>query len=403
MSDTTALGHLPGTRQQAPAAAESGEPMTTKVVSGSDGLNAHVWEWRDLAAAARGKTVFQTPEFTGIWQTAFVGADTNRFHSVLVYDGDTLVALIPIVLRRIGPLRIARLAGFPIGQYDDILIRPAGDPGKVLEALVQAIRTNTGADILTFDNVRSDSALGAACRDVAIRIGRSEKAPFAEFGNGDPVAFTDGLKKRVRKHLVKCRRDLESLGRTEFAVARSADAARNWMEEALRLKRQWLCDTGRISRAFMNSKSDGCLVAAAGDLCTVPGPVRTIVSRLSVDGQTAAIEFGFVHRNIYHAYLGAFAPQFARHSPGNLLTENLLGALAEFGVSHYDMLAPDSRYKREWSTGAAVVDNYAIGMSWPGAIYLRLVGQAIAPAARWGFYRLPVGLRGLLACRLNGA
>ena len=94
-----------------------------------------------------------------------------------------------------------------------------------------------------------------------------------------------------------------------------------------------------------------------------------VVSRLTLDGRTAAIEMGFRHRDTYHLYLGAFAPEFAQLGPGNVLTERMLGWCAENGIMRYDMLAPRSRNKAEWQSGEVGVVDFALPMTWRGRLY----------------------------------
>jgi len=397
VADTSAPHILPGIRRPEEDASPAGYPVTAKIVSGIDALHAHLWEWRDLAAAARGVTVFQTPEFIELWIATFLADNPAQLKTALIYDKGNLAALVPLVVGRKGPLRTARLAGFPIAQYDDLLIRPTCNPQAVLSALGKAVAADIGAQVLLLNNVRQDSILSDILKTGAIAIGKPGLAPVANFTDGNIGAFTASLKKKVRKQLAKHRRDMEAIGPLTFSVAETPEQAASWMDDALKLKRLWLHTTGRVSRAFMDQRTDNCLIAMAKGLSGAPGPMRCVMSRLTVAGQSAAYEFGFIHRKTYHAYLGAFAPEFSRHSPGNLLTESLISRLAEGGIGRYDMLAPESRYKREWASSSVAVRNYALALSATGRIYLGIMHQTVIPAGRWLFYRMPKPLRAGLA------
>jgi CelD/BcsL family acetyltransferase involved in cellulose biosynthesis len=122
-----------------------------------------------------------------------------------------------------------------------------------------------------------------------------------------------------------------------------------------------------------------------------------LVSRLSLDGRTAAIEMGFCHRDSYHLYLGCYAPQFAKSGPGNILTERVLEWCAENGIERYDMLAPRSRNKSEWQSGDVAVLDFAIPLTAAGRFYKEAVLVRFSPALRNLFYALPAPLRTAIA------
>ncbi len=128
-----------------------------------------------------------------------------------------------------------------------------------------------------------------------------------------------------------------------------------------------------------------------------------MVSRLAVNGKTAALEAGFVCHDTYHFYLGAFAPEFAKFGPGNVLTELIIHACADGGIRRYDMLAPDSRAKREWATGSVSVADMALPLTPIGRLDAAIVHQRLRPTARHMFYMLPERVRAVIADRVLAA
>ena len=98
-------------------------------------------------------------------------------------------------------------------------------------------------------------------------------------------------------------------------------------------------------------------------------------------GSTAAIEAGFAHRDTFHLYLRAFAPEFSNLGPGNVLTEHMIGWCVDNGMKRYDMLAPRSRNKAEWQSGEVGVVDFALPMTWLGRLYAATVPTHIAPDA----------------------
>jgi CelD/BcsL family acetyltransferase involved in cellulose biosynthesis len=399
MTIATTTG-LPVTAQDEEAA----PALSATVASGIAGIEAHTAQWRRLAQAARGFTVFQTVDFVTGWSRAFL-ADDSQLKVVLVQKGSVPVALLAVVVHRRGLVTTARIAGAPVNQYDDVLIDPAADPVRVMNVAWQALRRSCGIDLMLLTRVRADSALAEAVRQWA-KLGATDEAPFAALGDGGADGFMETVKKRLRWQLSKRRRQLGEIGACDFTHAQTPDEAATWMKEALEMKRDWLARTGRLSRAFVDPRTNEFLVDAArsvgaggAELPPPAGGSRILMSRLTVGGKTAAIEAGFVGRASYHLFLGAFADEFSRFGPGNVLSEAVVRSCADNGIRHYDMLAPDSRSKRDWATGSVTVTDFALPLSALGWLSVFAVHRTLLPALRGLFYRLPLPLRSLIAGR----
>jgi len=122
-----------------------------------------------------------------------------------------------------------------------------------------------------------------------------------------------------------------------------------------------------------------------------------VVAKLTLNGKTAAIEAGFAHRDTFHLYLRAFAPDVSNLGPGNVLTEHMIGWCVEHGFKRYDMLAPRSRNKAEWQSGEVGVADLVLPMTWLGRLYAATVPTHIGPKLRDAFYALPLKLRSAVA------
>ena len=122
--------------------------------------------------------------------------------------------------------------------------------------------------------------------------------------------------------------------------------------------------------------------------------------RLLVDGQPAAIRFGFQYRGRYFAYLSAYDPAFAQYAPGKLLMDFCLRSMRERGVTRVDMLPPAGEHKEAWCDTAVSVADYAIPLTAKGRLYSLLVQEKLRPALDWTWHHLPSPLRALVARHL---
>jgi CelD/BcsL family acetyltransferase involved in cellulose biosynthesis len=368
--------------------------LEAEVIEGASAYETLRADWHRIADTQSGALLFQTPELLSAWARHF---PTRRLATVVVRDGSRPVMIWPLAIERQATFKIARGAGAPIGQYEDILLDRDADGAAALRSALDALGEAIRPDLVLLERVRADSALRAVLQDIS-PICWVEAAPFADLSGGLDRALS-AVKPAVSKKQRKRMRRFYREGRARFALADHPDEAEAWIADALALKREWLRSTGRISRAFIKAASGNCLGELARTLWNASTGPRMVVARLTLDGRTAAYEAGFHYRDSFHLYLRAFAPDLAVLGPGNVLTEHMLGWCAENGISRYDMLAPRSRNKREWQSGEVAVLDFALPLTLAGRLYRRTAIRTLAPVLRDAFYALPAPLRSALASR----
>lgn len=375
----------------------AGALLSADVLTGAGAHNALQAEWQYLAGRQRGPVFFQSPALLAIWSRYFGKDGKDPLVTVVVrQDGDPIM-IWPMQISRRGPVRIAQGAGAPIGQYDELLFDPACDPRQALNTALDALGRTLRPDVLMLERVRHDGALFSALGDAA-PLGPAEGAPFSDLSGG-MQDFMASLKTRVTRQQNKRVRRFEQEGQVGFAVAQNPEDAQAWLAEAMALKREWLRSTGRLSRAFLKPETSECLADLARSLTGAEAEPRMVVSRLSVDGRTAAIEMGFCHRGAYHLYLGAFEPDFGKLGPGNVLTEKVLEWCVENGISRYDMMTPRYRNKSEWQSDEVLASDFALPLTLAGRLYVNVVLNRVEPALRRAFYALPDSVRSGIAGR----
>jgi CelD/BcsL family acetyltransferase involved in cellulose biosynthesis len=369
--------------------------LSAEVHHGAAAYRVLAADWDRLTGLQRAPIVFQTTALLEIWAQHFAAGRDAQLATVVVRDTDGHAVLIwPAFVERKALIRVARVAGAPFVQYDDVLLDPACEAVEAVKTATAALQAAARPDVICLERVRADSALRAAI--VETPLVSSEAAPFSDLSEG-VAKHISRLKSRVVRQQRKRVRRFAQEGEVAFAVAETWDQAGAWLAEAMHLKRDWLRKTGRLSRAFVKTATMDHLADCARLLARPGMEPRMVVSRLTLDGRTAAIEVGFAHRGVYHLYLGAFAAEAARFGPGNILTENILGWCEANGIVRYDMLAPRSRNKSEWQSGEVAVLDFALPTTLRGRAYVALVLRRLVPALRRSFYKLPAGFRSMLA------
>jgi hypothetical protein len=70
--------------------------------------------------------------------------------------------------------------------------------------------------------------------------------------------------------------------------------------------------------------------------------------RLDLDGEPAAVLYGFRHRRVFYYYLGGFEPAVARLSPGRLVIGHAIEEAIREGCVRFDFLRGEESYKERW-------------------------------------------------------
>jgi len=369
--------------------------LAAEVLFGAEAYEGLAADWRRLAQLQKGAVLFQTPDLLVAWARHFASGRTGLPATIVARHQDRTVLIWPLFIERRGLFRVASGAGVPIGQYDEILLDPDYDGEAALTAALDALADTVRPDLVSLERVRADSSLRAALTGVP-PLSWTEGAPYTDLSNGMEEVWAT-RKTRVARQQRKRLRAFCDAGEVGFRVALDPAEAESWLAEALALKRNWLRKTGRISRAFMKPETGNCLIELARALTGAGASPRMIVSRLSLDGRTAAIEAGFHHKGTYHLYLGAFHPEFAKLGPGNVMTQKMLEWCVANGIKRYDMLAPRSRNKREWQSNEVAIVDFALPATLRGRVYVALVLRRLAPALRDAFYALPPRARSFVA------
>lgn len=367
--------------------------LTHRVLADPAAMDQAADAWRALeAAAADGLTYFQGFDWCRAWISVFGGARCRPAVST-VWRGRRLVALLPL-MREGGGIRRLRILGAPHTQYANLLIDPALDAATrrgVHELLLAGLRTG-GHDLALLESVPEGSPLaGMLARDLPLG-GRTDAAAMLDlsaFGAAEDYAAR--LSKTQRRNRNRRRNLLAQSGEVSFAVLFPGDPAfAPALAECLRLKREWLRETGRISSGLGQAGVDGFLAALSGGR-----GAGACLSVLSAGGRVAAGELGFLHHGHYYAYLGAFDWDLRAASPGKVQMDMTVAWLIGEGATAYDLLGNAADYKEAWSNRALKLETHALPVNLAGRAYAGLWTARLRPGLKRLYGAMPYRLRRL--------
>lgn len=378
--DLTHFVALLGARAEAWAfarAAESRETLNTALIESPEDLALIGPEWESLEQSCPNPvTAFQSFAFQNAWAQGFHGKGAEmRF--VIVRDKGRLVLVWPLAIEKSVMGLKAGWSGAPIAQYGDVVMAPGAARAEWLEAASREIASWGDISYLDFSRVRADAAIADWLTRHATLKGEAQESPVTQLSRpGFDAAALVRNEKRLKR--------LKAKGEVSFELVEGA-AAQPFIAQAFAFKNEWAQRKGLYGGALADER-------VADVLSRVSAEGGVAVTRLAINGETAAIEIGFRQGGHHYAFMGAFAPDFAKMSPGHVLTELTIRRCAEDGLKQYDPLPPNDAHKKAWSNASLPVRDYGMVLTARGML-AHLFSARLRPFAKRVYESLPLPVR----------
>jgi CelD/BcsL family acetyltransferase involved in cellulose biosynthesis len=299
--------------------------------------------WEALYAAAPASP-YQAYAFNAAWMATLGRArGEEAFIVAATDDAGRPAALLPFVIRRCGPLRIARFACGSESNFNLPLLADAARDAKTAQALlIEAAKATTPAPDLFFlcnQPKRFDGSDNPLVADDAV------PSPSFAYGAALPAevaALEARFSKDSRKKLRKKETRLVQSGALLYEHAATGAAARDIIEALLRQKAARLAARGVASQIGDAAMRDFLL-----QLLDAAPQSGVEVHALRHSGEIVAAYVGLARGARFCAMLNSFTmdEEIARSSPGDLLLHALLRNLIARGFTHFDLGAGEARYK----------------------------------------------------------
>ncbi len=309
--------------------------------------------WTELLSQSDADGLFLT------WQWAFTWwkhlASGCQLHILLVWRGEQLIALAPLVLRhgavqQLPPVTALQFIGSGVAgsDYLDLIVRRGHEPDAVrllTERLIESGRA------LAFMRMRSGGPAAALVERMRERGWRAWQGPqeLCPFASLRGQTFETYLASLGSEHRYAFRRKLGRIERrfaARFELATTEDQRQQQLATLFALHDlRWHTrgDPGAFStpalRAFHEELSRVALAA---------GWLRLWV--LYLDDKPVAAVYGFLYRRTFYFYQSGFDPAFARESVGLVGLGVAVRGAIEDGVDELDLLHGTERYKAHWAS-----------------------------------------------------
>ncbi len=313
--------------------------------------------WNDLLEGTSSNHLFLTWEWLYPWAKHYL--DDDRLFILLVYEGDRLVGIAPLYIRKethFGLLRFRRVVFLGTGEacspYLDVIVSDR-KKGAVLTALISYLYREAGGewDILSLSELPAESSTLDYCYRMMGEAGKvieiTDQTCYPIIRLGKEVGdFLSGISGNERYNLRRKRDRLDEAGRVTFSHVSSPNDVEKEMAAFVALHQMRWEQNGK-GGCF---KSERFLTfhRAISESFGRKGWLR--LDFLTLDGEKIAGIYGFSYQGRYSFYLPGLNPQVVPEaSPGNLLLYECVQRAIREGCAEFDLLRGAADYKLAWA------------------------------------------------------
>jgi CelD/BcsL family acetyltransferase involved in cellulose biosynthesis len=328
------------------------------VVTDDEGFAALRGDWADVASADPDPNVFLTWPWAHTWWQHFgQGRPHHTLHIVVVRDPQGVVGIAPLYRSRVGagPVRTTALQriNHDSGDYGGMLL--ARRPDETVALLVDHLGAQLlgGVAVVVLTRLASDARFTRLLGDELVRHAATLETVVDQLDGA--CLYTDvrdgfDLAKQAKKHKIRqrTRRLDEQHGDVAF-VEHTGATLEAGLDRLVDLHdRRWEEIDEPMQGLLASAERREFLFDAIRAL-----DAEGMVTLLSIEaaGKPVAVELDFVHENRVFLFKGAFDPEFAAFSPGQLLHHRVFEDGLADGVDVFDFCRGDALYKRRWANG----------------------------------------------------
>lgn len=388
-----------GARESEPGAAALIRPEPETLNLGDGNVEIEVFSdargaekpWAELEEAAPA-SIYQSRRFLIPWMET-VGAARSITPMIIVASHHTglPLALIPLGVRKSGPVHIAEFLGGRDSNAGLALVRPGVivTPSCLLSLTHQAARlARTQPDLAVLQNQPVEWHGQTNSLSLLPHTTSPSQLHACLLAATGEDYRKQQLSKDYRKKLRAKQRKLEALGPLNFVRAQTRAQGEEILQAFYRQKLQRFDDkniqSDFDSADFQEFLARTCLSGMSGDDPAIQ------LHALQCGDTIIATFGGGIHQNRYHGMFNSFdaAPQFSKYSPGDILLSHLIDEKSQEGLGVFDLGIGESRYKQIWCNQSQLLCDTFLGLNVKGRAFARFLrarqdAKRVIKQSRW--------------------
>ena len=341
-------------------------------------------EWNPLLQRSSANNIFLTWEWISTWWKVF-GA-RKFLHVLTFYKGPELIGIAPFYIRKTkyyGILPAKALEFLGTGENvrsenQDLIIKP-GNEYEITRAFLIWLHDSRNWDIAIFKDLRSGSALIRHFENPAAEVKFPLSAWLAENSYAAKLIssypeYLKALSMWTRKSIKTGRRKLHSKYSVEFKTIDPQGNPGEWMKILHSLHQK------RMKQKGLKGKfGDPNYVKFHQAIAEIFMSRRWLsFSGLFINGQPAAVLYGFIYKNKVYGYQSGFDPDFSRDGVMQVLISKVIESGFATGYSEFDLLAGQYVHKVRLANTVRRIFTFAVFNSTMSGRAARMANRARA-------------------------
>jgi len=321
--------------------------------------------WSELWRQTDG-LIFQSHAWISAWWHTVPDRDTRTLRIGLVWNGERLLAVLPLAISRRKGLLMLEWAANAHSDYEDVLAAPDCPP-EALHRLWAQLSAAGGFDLVRLNRLSPGAfanALTAAVTGTRLRPNHREEMSYRVSGqwpNG--AAWFNQQPKKTRQNYRRGRKALEETGAVQFRLLPPDAPVAPVLARLAVLKGKWLSARAIESELF---EDGAAALAALVEALAQAGILHVFV--LEHQGTVIAVSLNFVQRGTMMAFVTTYDPAFERASPGMVLMMDYIQWSIDHGLHTVDFLCGAEAFKRRFATQSVTLTTIAGVGSAKGAL-----------------------------------
>ncbi|TIL26133.1 MAG: GNAT family N-acetyltransferase [Mesorhizobium sp.] len=310
----------------------------------------HLWHRTDAL-------IFQSHAWVSAWWNTVADRDQRALRIGLVWNGDRLVAIVPLAIGKRKGLRFLEWAANSYTDYGDILIAPECSL-SALQGVWAQICDAGGFDLAFLNRLLPGAAARKiftpdVSRGIRLRPNHREEVSYRVAGPWKSgAAWFEDQSKKTRQNYRRGIKALEETGKVKFRLLAPDEPLQPVLERLAALKRRWLVQHTRESQLFEEGTP---VLAAFVDALARAGLLHIFV--LECDGVMVAVSINFVQHHTMMAFVTTFDPDFSRASPGIILIMDYIQWSIDHGLGMVDFLCGAESFKNKFATQGVILQS----------------------------------------------
>ncbi|MEZ2128029.1 MULTISPECIES: GNAT family N-acetyltransferase [unclassified Sinorhizobium] len=319
-----------------------------EVVTSNARLEEIAKPWMDLWRDVDG-LIFQSHAWISGWWQATPDSHRRKLRIGLIWQGDKLLAVLPLAINRRKGLRFLEWAANSYADYGDILAAPEC-PTTALARLWRMTSAMGGYDIAFLNRLQPDAIahrlIAPAIEAARLRPNHRTEASYRVAGDwANGTAWLNAQSKKTRQNYRRSIKILQESGEIRFRLVGDGEPVQPILDRLAILKRKWLATHARQSQLFDEGAP---ILAALVQALADQGLLRIFV--LECNDVVIAVSVNFVQRNTMMAFVTTYDPDFSRGSPGMVLMMDYIMWSIDQGLSTVDFLCGAEAFKERFAT-----------------------------------------------------